>query len=114
VPSHFNWTLNTAASAILEVKTDNKVLILCEVWGSESSFAEDSFLLACGTVIIKSVDSSISEVHIPLISLGYFSPEDEGTTVLCNNGNYSANDTATRAWKLEFFELFLYLSIIPK
>lgn len=105
--------VHTAATAILEVKTDNKVLILCEVWDSESSFAEDSFLLSCSTVIIKLVDSSISEVHIPVTFLGCMSPEDEGATVLCNSGNYSPDDTASHAWKLEF-ELFLYLSVMQK
>jgi hypothetical protein len=105
--------VHTAATVILEVKTDNKVLILCEVWGSESSFAEDSFLLACGTVIRKPVDSSISEDNIPVTFLDCMSPEDEGVTVLRNTGNYSANDTASHAWKLEF-ELFLYLSIMQK
>lgn len=106
--------VHTAATVILEVKTDNKVLILCEVWGSESSFAEDSFLLACGTAIIKSVDTSISEVHIPAISLDCISPEDEGTTVVCNSGNYSANGTAAHVWRLEFSELFLYFYVMQK
>jgi hypothetical protein len=106
--------LHTATIVILEVRTDNKLLILCEVWGSESSFAEDSFLLACGTVTIKSVDSNISEVHIPVISLDYISPEGEGTTVLCNTENYSANDTAAHAWRLEYSELLLYFSVMPK
>jgi len=106
--------VHTEATVILEVKTDNKVLILCEVWGSESNFAEDSFLLACGTVIIKSVDPSVSEVHIPAISLDCISPEDEDTTVLRNTGNYLANDTTAHAWKLEFSELFLYLYVMQK
>lgn len=100
--------IHTAATVILEVKTDNKVLILCEVWGSESSFAVKSFLLACGTVIIKPVDSSILGVHIPVTLLDCMSPENAGATVLCNTGNYSANDTASHAWELEL-ELFLYI-----
>jgi len=63
--------------------------------------------LTCSTVIIKLVDSSISEVHILVTFLDCMSPEDEGATVLCNNGNISANDCIT------CMETWIWIIFVP-
>lgn len=70
----------------------------CEIWGTHSNVADDPRLLGCGTVSLGECFPTFWRIIAPSSSgsvqelLDLLDPEDEGTTILKNSGNYSPND----------------------
>jgi hypothetical protein len=79
----------------------------CEIWSTHNNVAYDPRLLGCGTVSLSDCFPKFWRIIVPSSSgsvqelLELLDPEDEGTTILQNAGNYSPNNTVLHPtrWK---------------
>lgn len=71
----------------------------CEIWGTHSNVAYDPRLLRCGIVPLGECFPTFWRITVPSSSgsvqelLELLDPDDEGTTILHNAGNYTPNNT---------------------
>jgi len=71
----------------------------CEIWGTHSNVVYDTRLLGCGTMSLGECFPTFWRINVPSSSgsvqelLEMLNPEDDGTTILQNAGNYSPSNT---------------------